>query len=87
MAECLFLIKTSIPKPELTSKPPHKAPKERFPPTNNSVNKSDDAQLGIKPIIQENRGDMYLFTSKNAAKLSSPTKPMIKPKTRLIIKT
>ena len=49
LADCLFLIKTSIPKPELTSKPPHKAPMERFPPTNNSVNKSDDAQLGIKP--------------------------------------
>ena len=85
--ERLFYINTIIPNPELTSRPPHKAPKERLLETNSSVNSNELEQLGIKPTIQAYKGVRYLFVSKKALKLSSPTPVMIKPIARLIIKT
>ena len=84
---CLFFNKTSIPRPELTSKPPTKAPKERLPPINNSLISKELAQLGIKPIKQEYNGVKYLFASKNDEKFSFPTKAIIIPKSKLITKT
>ena len=83
----LFLIRTSIPKPELTSRPAVKAPKERLPETNNSVNNNELAQLGISPTIQAYNGVRYLFVSKKALNVSSPTPAITKPKTRLMTKT
>ena len=52
----LFLIKTIIPKPELTNKPAKSAPKEMEPVTYNSVINRLDAQLGIRPIMALNKG-------------------------------
>ena len=48
----LDLSKTKKPKPAFTSKPPRRAPNEMLFDKNNSVNKIEDAQLGISPITQ-----------------------------------
>lgn len=48
--------KTIKPKPELTNKPANKAPNDKLPEMNNSVIKIDEAQLGIRPIIEANKG-------------------------------
>ena len=74
-----------MPRPELTSRPQTKAPNERFPPTNNSVSRSDDAQLGIKPIIEVNKGAKQRLADIKLEKLSSPIKPINVPNARLII--
>ena len=83
----LFLIRTNIPKPELTSRPAVNAPKERFPETNNSVNNNELAQLGINPTRQAYKGVRYLFVFKNALKASSPTPAITNPRIKLITKT
>ena len=50
----LFLNKTIIPNPEFTNKPANKAPKDKLPSINSSLNNKEEAQLGINPIIEEN---------------------------------
>ena len=86
-AAFLFLNNMSMPKPAFTNKPESNAPKARLPLTNNSLKRIEEAQFGIKPIIAANNGDKYLFVWRNAAKFSSPTKPIIKPNVRLIANT
>jgi hypothetical protein len=54
---------------------------------NNSLSNKLDAQLGINPIIVENKGVRYLFINKKFAKFSSPTAAIINPKEKLITKT
>ena len=44
------------PKPELTNKPANKAPKDKVPDKYSSVIKTLEAQLGIRPIIDVNKG-------------------------------
>ena len=83
----LFLSKTIIPRPELTNNPANKAPKERVPSANNLVIKRLDAQFGINPMIEANNGVRYLLEFKKETNLSSPTKPIIKPITKLITST
>ena len=78
---------TNIPNPALTNKPANKAPNDKLPSTNSSLNNKEEAQLGIKPIIEANNGAKYLFICKKLAKFSSPTNPIIKPIVRLIAKT
>ena len=50
-----------IPKPELTSNPERSAPKESEPSTKSSVINKDEAQFGIKPMIEVNNGARYLL--------------------------
>ena len=83
----LFLKSIIIPKPAFTNKPESNAPNDKLPSMNNSLSNNEDAQLGIKPIIEANNGDKYLFICMKFAKFSSPTKPMRNPKARLIAKT
>ena len=83
----LFFINTSIPKPELTNKPPDNAPKDSELDKYNSVNKSEEAQFGIRPIIDANNGAKYLLIETKLENFSSPIKPIKQPKTKLITKT
>ena len=54
---------------------------------NNSEIKTLEAQLGIKPIIEERIGEKYLLEVIKFAKFSSPTKPIITPINKLIANT
>ena len=83
----LFLIKIIIPRPELTSSPASKAPNDKELFINNSVIKIEDAQLGINPMIEANKGAKYLLLIKKLEKFSFPTASIINPNPALIIKT
>ena len=48
--------KTITPKPELTNSPANNAPNDKEPSANNSEIKILEAQLGIKPMIEANKG-------------------------------
>ena len=52
----LSLNKTVIPKPELTNNPAKSAPNDKLPEINSSVIKILEAQFGIRPTIEENKG-------------------------------
>ena len=82
-----FLSKTIKPNPALTNSPDVKAPNDKLPSINNSDNNNEEAQFGIRPIIEENNGDRYLFIWINEAKRSSPIKPIVNPNTRLMANT
>ena len=56
LALFLFLNNIIIPKPAFTNKPDNNAPNERLPSMNSSLKSNEDAQLGIKPIIDANNG-------------------------------
>ena len=56
-----FFNKTIKPNPALTNSPDVKAPNDKLPSINNSDNSNEEAQFGIRPIIEENKGDRYLF--------------------------
>ena len=75
------------PKPELTNKPANKAPKDKVPDKYNSVIKTLEAQFGIKPIIDVNRGAKYLLASMKLVKFSCPTQPINSPNPKLMTKT
>ena len=81
------LNKIMIPKPELTKRPANKAPNDNVPDKYSSLTKTLEAQFGIIPIMDVNKGAQYLFEDMKLLKLSCPTKPIIKPKARLITKT
>ena len=83
----LFLRRIMIPSPEFTNKPATSAPKDKLPPINNSLRKTLLAQFGIKPTMEPNKGDRYLFVTTKLEKLSSPTAATISPKETLITKT
>ena len=53
------LNKIMTPKPELTNNPANKAPKDNVFDKYNSVIKTLEAQLGIRPIIDVNNGAKY----------------------------
>ena len=76
-----------MPKPEFTSNPPTKAPNDKLPSTNNSLKSKLEAQLGISPTMHEYRGVKYRFESRNDLNVSSPIKPITKPRIKLITKT
>ena len=76
-----------IPRPAFTNNPASKAPKDKLFSINNSLNNKLEAQLGIKPIIEANSGERYLFMLIKLAKFSSPTKPIKSPNKKLIAKT
>ena len=65
--------KKIIPRPALTNNPDNNAPKERVPTIYNSANITDEAQLGINPMIRANKGATYLLISKNFPRVSSPS--------------
>ena len=81
------LTKIMTPKPELTNKPANKAPNDKVPDKYNSVIKTLDAQLGIKPMMDVNKGAKYLFEIMKLAKFSSPTQAIKRFNAKLIIKT
>ena len=88
LALFLFFNKIIIPSPALTNNPANKEPKGREPSINNSASNKEEAQLGIKPIIEAYNGVKYLLAKTNDLKLTYPIAPSIKkPKAKLIIKT
>ena len=84
LAVFMFLIKSIIPRPELTNKPANKAPNGSAPSRYNSVISKLEAQFGIRPIIEQYNGERYLLDNMKLIKFSSPTNPIIKPITKLI---
>ena len=50
------LNKTIMPRPEFTNKPAKRAPNDNVPDRYNSVIKTLEAQFGIKPIMEVNKG-------------------------------
>ena len=52
----LFLSKIIIPRPEFTSKPANKEPKDKVLDIYNSEIRMLEAQLGISPMIAEYKG-------------------------------
>ena len=84
-----FLCLSNIirPRPALINNPASKAPNDKLPSINNSLNNKLDAQLGIKPIMEANKGDKYLFMLIKLAKFSSPTNPIIIPNVKLTANT
>ena len=59
-----------MPKPELTRRPANKAPKDNVPDKYNSLTKTLEAQFGIRPIIEANKGAKYLFVDMKLLKAS-----------------
>ena len=84
LAVFMFLSKSIMPRPELTNKPANKAPNCNAPSRYNSVINKLEAQFGIKPMIEQYKGDRYLLEIIKLMKFSSPTKPIMKPITKLI---
>ena len=75
------------PSPAFTNNPASKAPNAKLPSMNNSVRRRLDAQFGINPMTEANKGERYLFELMKAAKFSSPTNPITNPNAKLIINT
>ena len=86
-ADLRLFNKTAKPNPAFTNNPANIAPNDRLPWMNNSASNKLEAQFGINPTIAENNGVKYLFINKKEENLSSPTKPIMNPKARLMTKT
>ena len=65
--------KSAIPTPALTRSPESIAPTERIPERCNSVNTTDDAQLGIKPTAADRTFAITGRFKIRSASRSSPT--------------
>ena len=83
----LFFSKTIKPRPAFIKSPDRSPPNERCPLMNNSEITTDEAQLGITPIMVENNGVRYLFELMKLENVSSPINPIKKPKNKLTAKT
>jgi hypothetical protein len=70
----LSLYKYTRPSPALQIKPDIVAAKVNVLLIYNSLIITEDAQLGINPIIEESSGVKYTFAFKKLAMLSSPIK-------------
>lgn len=70
----LFFNKYTNPRPEFMHSPVNKAPNGIPPAINTSHNKTDEAQLGIIPIIADKIGVKYGFEDKKLTILFSPIK-------------
>ena len=75
------------PRPELTNKPANKAPKDKEFFKYSSVTKTLEAQFGMSPMMDVNKGARYLFVVIKPMNLSSPMKPINVPKAKLITNT
>lgn len=60
----LLFNNTTIPNPAFINSPDTNAPKDKLFKTNNSTIITEEAQLGINPIIVANRGAKYLLEIK-----------------------